>query len=134
MLGFDWHWFLLLPFVVALVVRYVPRAWRLFGMLLVVIACLLTLVVVRHMEISAQPDEVLGMAFAASFWGFLAPTIGRLMWRYVSRPNVRWWFIAGALIVLSAYSVALQQVLMLIAVMTIMLFGVWIMIGRPRLR
>ena len=132
--GLDWHWIFVVPFLAALVVRYINREWRVFGALCVVIACLITLVDARLVEARVRDEEVLGVAIGASFLGFLVPNIARGVWGCVSHPRVRWYFLAGLLIVVSTYSPTLQQLLASFAIIAIMIYGLWIMIGRPRFR
>ncbi|MBI5153202.1 MAG: hypothetical protein HZA36_01965 [Parcubacteria group bacterium] len=130
----DWRFVFILPFVVGFASRFVSRAWRIFALLCCILATLVPLVDAKWIGVREDPVTLFVTSVFLAVFGRLLPEVVRGTWAIVSRMRQRWAFVLGLVVVFASVLPvgAAQQFVTSLAVLMIIIYGLWIMVGRPR--
>ncbi|MBI5421450.1 MAG: hypothetical protein HZA35_04055 [Parcubacteria group bacterium] len=128
----DWRWIFVVPMIVGFVARFVTRPWRVFSVLCCVLAALIPLVDANVVGVREDPMALFVVAALLAVLGRFLPDIARGVWVGLGRTCMRTPFLLGLAVILGSLSPIGRELLTSLAVMAIMVWGIWIMIaGRP---
>jgi len=131
-IDFNWRWIFAVPFIAGFVAQFAVRGWGVFSFLCCVLAALVPLVVAKTIGVREDPVTLfVGAAMLAALGRFL-PDIVRWVWSVLGRARMRTLFLLGLMVVLASLSPVGRELLTSLAVIAIMVWGIWIMVtGRP---